>query len=113
MDDFTGAVTVRRRIFASEETGFAVLDCRAGDDEVVLVGPLAHLEERERAEVTGSWVDDARYGPQVRVRTAAPLPPSDTDALLAYLRRVRHIGGRRAQRLVDAYGEGVLDAIDA
>jgi exodeoxyribonuclease V alpha subunit len=112
-DPFRGAVTVHRRIYASDETGFAVLDCRSGNDEVVLVGSLAHLEERERADVTGEWVESDRYGPQVKVRTAAPLPPADNAAFLAYLRRVRHIGDRRAAQLLDRYGEDVLDAIDA
>ena len=46
---FAGTVTVRRRIFASEDSGFAVLDCeRRRTSEIVLVGPLAHLE-RARA----------------------------------------------------------------
>jgi exodeoxyribonuclease V alpha subunit len=112
-EPFTADVTVRRQRYVSTETGFAVLDCTAGGDAVVLVGPLAHLEERERARVAGEWVDDPRYGPQVRVRSAAPLAPSDDEALLAYLRRVRHVGARRAQRLLDAYGEGVLDEVDA
>ena len=40
---------------------------------MVLVGPLAHLEERERADVTGAWVRDPRYGPQVKVSEAQPL----------------------------------------
>jgi exodeoxyribonuclease V alpha subunit len=109
---FSGEVTVRFRRFVSEETGFAVLDCEAEGDELVLVGPLAHLEERERAEITGTWQHDRRYGPQVRVTEARPLAPSDSEALVAYLRRVRHIGARRAIVLVQAHGPGVLDAID-
>src|SRR3954447_2263519 len=112
-EPFTQDVTVRRQRYLSTETGFAVLDCTVGGDAVVLVGPLAHLEERERARVAGEWVDDPRYGPQVRVRSATPLAPSDEEALLAYLRRVHHVGARRAQRLLDAYGVGVLDAVDA
>ena len=80
---------------------------------VVLVGPLVHLEERERARVLGQWVHDRRYGEQVRVDEARPLPPSDEATLTAYLRRVRHVGRKRAQALVDRYGTaGVLDAID-
>src|SRR3954463_3201612 len=95
-EPFTEDVTVRRQRYVSTETGFAVLDCTAGGDVGVLVGPLAPLEERERARVAGEWVDDPRYGPQVRVRSAAPLAPSDEEALLAYLRRVRPRRGRRA-----------------
>jgi exodeoxyribonuclease V alpha subunit len=109
---FAADVTIRHQRYVNPETGFAVLDGQAGEDPVVLVGPLAHLEERERAAVTGEWVRDPRYGLQVRVRSAAPLPPSETDALLAYLRRVRHIGPRRAERLLEIHGDHVLDTID-
>jgi len=110
---FAAEVTVRGQRFADEESGFAVLDGEAEGRHVVLVGPLAHLEARERAAVTGAWVRDPRYGPQVRVREAHPLAPSDPEALIAYLRRVRHVGARRAAALHALYGERVLDAVDA
>lgn len=109
---FAGEVVVRARRFASEESGFAVLDCDSGGERVVLVGPLVHLEERERVAVTGSWVVDRHYGPQVKVREAHPVAPSDADALLAYLRKVRHVGPRRATALHDTYGADVLATID-
>ena len=68
---------MRRRRFANDDTGFAVLDCEVDDaDQVILVGLIAHLEERERATVAGRWVHDPRFGPQVRVDSALPLPPS-------------------------------------
>ena len=110
---FAAEVVVRGRRFANEESGFAVLDGEADGQHVVLVGPIAHLEERERVAVTGTWVVDPRYGPQVRVREAHPLAPSDEAALVAYLRRVRHVGARRAATLYAAHGADVLNAIDA
>jgi len=110
---FAAEVLVRGQRFANEDSGFAVLDGEAGGRHVVLIGPLAHLEARERAAVTGAWVHDPRYGAQVRVREAHPLPPSDEAALVAYLRRVRHVGPRRAAALYAAHGEHVLSAIDA
>ncbi|HEX7290604.1 MAG TPA: AAA family ATPase [Conexibacter sp.] len=110
---FAAEVVVRGRRFANEESGFAVLDGEADGRHVVLVGPVAHLEERERVVVTGAWVHDPRYGPQVRVHEAHPLAPTDEAALVAYLRRVRHIGARRAAVLYAAHGAEVLDAIDA
>ncbi len=105
---------MRRRRFAQENTGFAVLEAVAEDGKpLVLVGPLVHLEERERAHVLGTWVNDSRYGPQVKVSEAVPLAPADADSLRALLIRVRHVGGKRAQRLIDTYGAAdVLDAID-
>jgi exodeoxyribonuclease V alpha subunit len=111
---FDATVTIRRRRFASEDTGFAVIDAALDDGTaLVLVGPLIHLEERERARVIGGWVTDARYGPQVKVSEAHPLPPSDEEAVVAYLRRIRHVGSRRAAALLQLYGcEDAIEVID-
>ena len=109
---FDGEVLIRIQRFANPESGFAVLD---GDHEgqlVVLVGTLAHLEERERVRVRGVWRQDRRYGPQVQVASAEPVAPSGEAALGAYLRRVRHVGRARAEQLLRAHGEEVLAAID-
>jgi exodeoxyribonuclease V alpha subunit len=108
---FEGEVLIRRRRWFSDESGFAVIDADHDGDEVVLVGTLAHLEERERVRVAGAWQDDRRYGMQVKVATAEPVAPAGA-ALTAYLMRVKHVGRGRAAKLVDRHGEGVLDAID-
>ncbi len=115
MERFESEVTVRRTRYASDATGWAVLDADDAEGEhVVLVGPLIHLEERERAHVCGEWVDDSRYGLQVKVREARPLPPADAEALTAYLCRIKHVGRKRAAVLVDRYGpEHVLEALDS
>lgn len=112
-DAFDGDVIVRGRRFANEESGFAVLDGEWDDERIALVGPLVHLERGERAHVTGTWTIDARYGPQVRVTAAHPVPPSDDEAVLAYLRRVRHIGPRRARALLRHLAPDVFGGIDA
>ena len=114
VDEFDQEVVVRRTRWASEETGWAVVDAADEDGEpVVLVGPLVHLEEHERARVIGEWIDDSRYGLQVKVSEARPLPPSDAETLAVYLCRVKHVGAKRAQRLIERYGtERVLDAVD-
>ncbi len=96
---FSDEVVVRRLRFTSEDSGFAVIDADRGGDDVVLVGTIAHLEERERVRIEGIWQDDRRFGMQVKVRLAAPVAPSGEEALIAYLKRVKHIGGGRAARL--------------
>jgi exodeoxyribonuclease V alpha subunit len=114
MEQFDAEVTVRRTRYVSEQTGWAVVDADAGDGEpVVLVGPLIHLERRERAHIRGQWVDDSRYGLQVKVAEARPLPPADAAALEAYLRRIKHVGVKRATLLIERFGaQEVLEAID-
>jgi exodeoxyribonuclease V alpha subunit len=110
---FDAEVTIRRRRFASADSGFAVLDADADGEPVVLVGPLVHLEERERARVVGTLILDSRYGEQVKVTEATPLPPADDESLRSYLRRVRHVGPKRADRLIAHYGaDSVLAAVD-
>jgi exodeoxyribonuclease V alpha subunit len=110
--EFSGTVQVRHRRFVSDDESFAVVDCLHGDERVTLVGPIAHLERDERAEVTGRWAHDARYGPQVRVDSAIPLAPSGSAAIADYLGRVKHIGDRRAERLIERHGAATLEAID-
>jgi exodeoxyribonuclease V alpha subunit len=112
---FEGDVTVRRVRYVSTDRGWAVLEAADDDgEELVLVGPLGHLEQRERARVIGSWVDDTRYGLQVKVDQATPLAPVDAESVALYLTRVKHIGAARAARMIDRYGyERVLDEIDA
>jgi exodeoxyribonuclease V alpha subunit len=109
---FEGEVAIRRKRYASEDSGFAVVDAERDGDELVLIGPLAHLEERERVRIAGTWQDDRRFGMQVKVATAEPLPPSGDAALTAYLKRVKHVGAGRAAQLLHRHGDGVLEAID-
>ncbi len=111
---FDAPVTVRHVRFANGQTGWAVLDAAGADGTpVVLVGPLVHLEPGERAHVQGTWVNDSRYGPQVKVAQARPLSPEDPQTLIGYLRRVKHVGAKRAADLVTRFGAAeVLDAID-
>ncbi len=112
---FEAEVTIRFVRYANPTTGWAVLDAVAVDGAPVsLVGPLVHLEERERAQICGTWVTDSRYGRQVKVTEARPLPPDDPQTLIGYLRRVRHVGAKRGADLVTRFGAAkVLDAIDA
>jgi exodeoxyribonuclease V alpha subunit len=116
VSEFEAEVTVRRTRFVSEETGWAVVEAAAADGTpLVLVGPLVHLEDQERARVVGTWVQDRRYGPQVKVSEATPIGPTDADGpvAIAYLVRVKHVGVKRATRLVETYGAGaVFDVID-
>src|SRR3954462_15127331 len=89
---FEDEVVVRRLRWTSEDSGFAVIDAERDGDEIVLVGPIGHLEERERARIRGIWQDDRRFGMQGKVAPAEPLAPAGDTALLVYLRRVKHVG---------------------
>jgi exodeoxyribonuclease V alpha subunit len=112
---FTGTIEVLGVIFSAEEDGYAVLevqDVESGEG-FALVGPVAHLDAGDRAEVSGDWQTHSRYGRQLKAQGALPLDPADHEGRIAYLTTLRHIGPARAERLVDEHGEGVLGAIAA
>jgi exodeoxyribonuclease V alpha subunit len=112
---YTGTVDVVGVIFRAEDDGYAVLEVQDADsgEGFALVGPVAHLGEGDRAEVSGDWQTHNRYGRQLRAQGALPLDPADREGQVAYLTSLRHIGPARAERLVDEHGEGVLAKIAA
>lgn len=112
---YAGTVEVLGVIFRAEDDGYAVLEVQETDsgDGFALVGPVAHLEAGDRAEVSGEWQTHSRYGRQLRAQGALPLDPVDREGQIAYLTSLRHIGRARAERLVEEHGEGVLAAIAA
>ena len=112
---YTGTVEVIGVIFRAEDDGYAVLEVQDADsgEGFALVGPVAHLSEGERAEVSGDWQTHNRYGRQLRAQGALPLDPADREGQVAYLTSLRHIGPARAERLVDEHGEAVLAKIAA
>jgi exodeoxyribonuclease V alpha subunit len=112
---YSGTVEVLGVIYKAEDDGYAVLEVQEADsgEGFALVGPVAHLDAGDRAEVSGEWQTHSRYGRQLRAQGALPLDPADREGQIAYLTSLRHIGRKRAERLCDEYGVGVLQAIAA
>jgi exodeoxyribonuclease V alpha subunit len=112
---YSGTVEVIGVIYKAEDGGYAVLEVQETDsgEGFALVGPVAHLDAGDRAEVSGEWQTHNRYGRQLRAQGALPLDPTDREGQVAYLTSLRHIGQKRAERLVEEHGEGVLQAIAA
>jgi exodeoxyribonuclease V alpha subunit len=113
--EYAATVEVIGVIFSAEDDGYAVLEVEdsATGEGFALVGPVAHLNAGDRAEVSGEWQTHSRYGRQLRARGALPLDPADREGRVAYLTSLRHIGPARAERLVEEHGESVLSAIAA
>jgi len=112
---FTGTVEVISVRFRGEDGRFAVLWVRDtdSDERFAVVGPVGHLDAGDRAELSGEWEEHSTYGHQLSAQGAVPIDPSDRDGQIAYLTTLPHIGPARAERLVEAHGEGVLQAIAA
>jgi exodeoxyribonuclease V alpha subunit len=102
-------VAVRWR---ADDGGFAVLAALdGGGDEVVLTGPIAHLNEGDTVEVEGAWREHPRFGRQLHVQQLRQSAPSEAG-LLTLLASVKHVGPRGAQWLLERHGSEVLERID-
>jgi exodeoxyribonuclease V alpha subunit len=112
---YSGTVEVIGVIYKADDDGYAVLEVQETEsgEGFALVGPVAHLDAGDRAEVSGEWQTHSRYGRQLRAQGAMPLDPADRDGQVAYLSSLRHIGLKRAEKLCDEYGEEVLQEIAA
>ena len=108
------AVEVTAVRYRVPDGDFAVLSgLTAEGDEVTVTGPLAHLQAGESAEIGGQWREHAKHGWQFHAAKVRVLEPVSSQALVAYLAQVKHVGKRGAAWLVEQHGSGVLAVIDA
>jgi len=111
----TFEATVRRTVYANPENGFSVVRLEPdGAGTVTATGPLLGLRDGDRLRVTGRWVEHPRFGRQLEVASFVQLLPSSLDGIRRYLasRRVRGVGPKTAERLVEAFGLDTLDVLD-
>jgi exodeoxyribonuclease V alpha subunit len=108
------AVEVTAVRYRVPDGDFAVLSGLTDDgDEVTVTGPLAHLQAGESAEVGGQWRRHAKHGWQFHAAKVRVLEPVSSQALIAYLSSIKHVGKRGAAWLVEQHGAGVLAVVDA
>lgn len=107
--------TVEGVIYANEENGYAIFDMGTEDDELItVVGTVPYVAEGDELTVFGRFVHNPKYGRQFRVEEFEKRLPSDASAILRYLASgaIKGIGPKKAQKLVDAFGEDTFDVIE-
>ncbi|MFP4501639.1 MAG: ATP-dependent RecD-like DNA helicase [Candidatus Hydrogenedentota bacterium] len=119
-EDFQPIVTiegvVERIVFESEETGFFVarLQESGKHDLTTFVGNLMAISPGETVRLKGRWVDDQRFGRQLRVTNYETIQPNTVVGIEKYLGSglIEGIGPHFAKRLVKAFGVQTLRVID-
>ncbi len=88
---------------------------QADDRLVTIVGTLADLTPGEAIVAQGWWKNDAKHGWQFQVLDYRTSLPATTQGMRRYLGSglVKGVGPVMAGRIVDAFGEGTFDVIDA
>ncbi len=103
------------RITYEAESGFRVIRVRTESGELeTWAGGMPPLHEGASVRATGTWVDDARYGRQLRTESVLVVAPSTVAGLERYLASglVRGVGPSLARRVVEAFGERTLEVLD-
>lgn len=119
MDTITG--TVGHVVVYRQDSGWGVLEIETENDEkdsktpdlVLVKGVMPEMLIGERAEFTGRWINDARYGLQLEVHTIHPLEPQNREGIVRYLsENVYGVGDVTANRIYDHFKEKTLDVIE-
>lgn len=112
--------TVGHVVVYKQDSGWGVLEIETenedGSDtpELVLVkGVMPEMLVGERAEFTGRWINDPRYGSQLEVHTIHPLEPQNREGIVRYLsENVYGVGEVTAGRIYEKFKEKTLDIIE-
>lgn len=108
--------TVERVTFFSEETGFSVLrvHVKGHKDLVTVIGHTPSLSVGEHIECDGEWFHDRRFGMQFKASQIRAHIPTSKEGIEKYLASglIKGIGAVHAKKLVDAFGDKVLDIIE-
>ncbi len=88
---------------------------QADDRLVTIVGTLADLTPGEAIVAQGWWRNDPKHGWQFQVLDYRTSLPATTQGMRRYLGSglVKGVGPVMAGRIVDAFGDGTFDVIDA
>jgi exodeoxyribonuclease V alpha subunit len=112
----TFKVKVQKKIFFSDETGYAV--CRVSvqgqRENTTIVGNLMDVNEGDFLEVEGEFVQHPRFGKQIKVNAFTPLMPEDRDGMIKFLSsgRFKGLGKKSAEKIVEYFGDSVFNILE-
>ena len=108
--------TLERVVFHSEENGYTVLRMRVQSkaDPVTVVGSMAAPQPGVGLTVTGTWVNDARFGRQFKMESFETLLPATLEGIKHYLGSglIKGIRKRLAERIVEQFREETFSVLD-
>ncbi len=112
MEEFRGYV--ENIIYRSEETAYTVFELNAAGETVTCTGTVAAISEGESCRVTGSYVEHAVYGQQLKLDSYEAVAPETEEAMLRYLSSgaIKGIGAALAARIIRRFGSDTMRIID-
>ena len=104
---------VEHMIYENAETGYAVFEVNAGDQDIVVAGNVGSVDNGMNVTVYGHMVNHPSYGEQFRAESCEASLPQDTAGMLSYLSSgvLPYIGPSTAKKIVKTFGEDTLTVI--
>ncbi len=103
-------------VFESADSGFFVGRVReVGTNELItFVGNVMAISPGETIRLRGHWVNDKKFGRQLRTESWETLRPNSIEGIEKYLGSglIKGIGPTYAKRLIEAFGADALTIID-
>ena len=107
---------IARIVFTNRTNGYTVAHFVPDDSEekLVVVGNMPAVIEGDLVAIKGQWVQDPRFGPQVKVEYVEPVLPTSVVGVERYLSSgiIHGVGKVTAQRLVAHFGEELLQVLE-
>jgi exodeoxyribonuclease V alpha subunit len=107
---------IERIVYENPDTGFFVARLREDNrpEPVTFVGNLMAVSPGETIRLWGHWIEDKKWGRQLRVSKYETLMPATVAGIEKYLGSglIEGIGPVFAKRLVDTFGPETLRVID-
>ncbi len=108
--------TLERVVFHNEENGYTVLRMRVQSkaDPITVVGSMPAPQPGIGLTVTGTWVNDARFGRQFKMESFEALLPATVEGIKHYLSSglIKGIGKVLAGRIVEMFREETFQVLD-
>lgn len=102
--------------FRNEDNGYTVARVEAAGHRapITVVGMLAGIEPGDALALAGRWVTHPSFGRQLEVKRAEVRVPTGRDGLIKFLGsgRIKGVGVRTAEKIVDALGLECLAIIE-
>ena len=110
--------TLERVVYHNDDNGYTVFRLRPeGKDDVdtvSVVGYMASPQHGSSLLVCGRWVNDARFGRQLRMESFESVLPATKEGIRLYLASglIKGVGRTVATRIVERFGEATFDVLD-
>ncbi|MDB1086797.1 ATP-dependent RecD-like DNA helicase [Streptomyces sp. ACA25] len=108
---------LERITYANEDNGYTVarVDAGRGGELLTVVGALLGAQVGESLRMEGRWSSHPQYGRQFTVENYTTVLPATVQGIRRYLGSglIKGIGPVTADRIVEHFGTGTLDVIEA